>query len=158
SQGSLNPCAGAQAWRLMADGTPKATRREWIGLSVLTLPALVYLTDITALEGALPRISEALQPSSAPRLLLAGIYGFMMAAFLITMGTLGDRIGRRKLLLMGAAGFVLVSCASSIANRVEVLILLRGLLGIAAATLAPSTLSLIRNMFHDDAERQFAIG
>jgi DHA2 family multidrug resistance protein-like MFS transporter len=136
----------------------KATRREWIALSVLALPALVYLTDVTALEIALPQISASLQPSSAQFLWLADIYGFVLAAFLITMGTLGDRIGRKKLLLLGAAGFVLVSCAASVSNSIEVLILLRGLLGIAAATLAPSTMGLIRNMFHDDAERQFAIG
>jgi DHA2 family multidrug resistance protein-like MFS transporter len=136
----------------------KATRREWMALSVLTLPALVYLTDVTALEIALPQISASLQPSSAQFLWLADIYGFVLAAFLITMGTLGDRIGRKKLLLLGAAGFVLVSCAASVSNSIEALILLRGLLGIAAATLAPSTMGLIRNMFQDDGERQFAIG
>ena len=139
-------------------GTLKATRREWLGLSVLALPCLVYTTDITALDVALPTISAAMQPSSTQLLWLVDIYGFMMGAFLITMGTIGDRIGRRKLLLIGAAGFILISCAASMATSLNLLIGLRALLGIVAATLAPSTMALLRNMFHDDGERQFAIG
>ena len=142
----------------MPSAASKATRREWIALSVLALPCLVYTTDITALDVALPTISATLQPSSVQLLWLVDIYGFMMAAFLITMGTLGDRIGRRKLLLLGAACFVLISCAASMTTNLNLLIVLRALLGIAAATLAPSTMALLRNMFHDDAERQLAIG
>ncbi len=142
----------------MLSGTSKATRREWIGLSVLALPCLVYTIDITALDVALPTISAALQPSSAQLLWLVDIYGFMLGAFLITMGTLGDRIGRRKLLLLGAVSFIMISCAASMSTSLNQLIVMRALLGIAAATLAPSTMALLRNMFHDDAERQFAIG
>lgn len=142
----------------MLSGTSKATRREWIALSVLALPGLVYTTDLTALDVALPTISAMLQPSSAQLLWLVDIYGFMMAGFLITMGTVGDLIGRRRLLMLGAAAFVLVSCAASLAKSPEMLIALRALLGIAAATLAPSTMSLLRNMFHDEEERQLAIG
>lgn len=142
----------------MPSGTSKATRREWVALSVLALPCLVYTTDITALDVALPTISTALQPSSTQLLWLVDIYGFMMAAFLITMGTIGDRIGRRKLLLLGAVCFVLISGAASMTTSLNLLIVLRALLGIAAATLAPSTMALLRNMFHDDAERQLAIG
>ena len=142
----------------MLSGTSKATRRQWIALSVLTLPSLVYTTDITALDVALPTISAALQPSSTQLLWLVDIYGFMIAGCLITMGTVGDRIGRRKLLLLGSAAFVLISCAASMSTNIEMLITMRALLGIAGATLAPSTMSLLRNMFHDPAERQFAIG
>ena len=142
----------------MPSVTSKATRREWIALSVLALPCLVYTTDITALDVALPTISTALQPSSAQLLWLVDVHGFTMAAFLITMGTVGDRIGRRKLLLLGAAAFVLISCAASRSTSQEFLIVMRALLGIAGATLAPSTMALLRNMFHDDTERQFAIG
>lgn len=142
----------------MVSGTSKATRREWIALSVLALPGLVYTTDLTALDVAVPTISAMLQPSSAQLLWLVDIYGFMMAGFLITMGTVGDLIGRRRLLLLGAAAFVLVSCAASLATSPEMLIAMRALLGVAAATLAPSTMSLLRNMFHDEEERQLAIG
>src|SRR6266545_4030110 len=89
--------AGAQ------DGTPRAGRREWTGLAVLSLACLLYVMDLTVLHLAVPSISRDLRPSSAQLLWIIDIYGFMVAGFLITMGTLGDRIGRRKLLLTGAA-------------------------------------------------------
>jgi DHA2 family multidrug resistance protein-like MFS transporter len=136
----------------------KATRREWIGLAVIALPCLVYVMDLTVLNLALPAISAELKPSAAQLLWMIDIYGFLVAAFLITMGTLGDRIGRRKLLLIGAAAFAAASTIAAFADSAEMLIAMRALLGIAGATLAPSTLSLIRNMFHDERERQLAIG
>ena len=83
----------------------RAGRREWIGLAVLALACLLYVMDLTVLHLAVPAISEDLQPSSAQLLWIIDIYGFMVAGFLVTMGTLGDRIGRRKLLLIGAAAF-----------------------------------------------------
>jgi len=136
----------------------RATRREWIGLAVIALPCMVYAMDLTVLNLALPAISTELQPSSAQLLWIIDVYGFMVAGFLITMGTLGDRIGRRKLLLIGAAAFGLASIVAAFAKSAEMLIVMRALLGIAGATLAPSTMSLIRNMFHDEHQRQFAIG
>ncbi len=75
------------------------------------------------------------------------IYGFMVAGFLVTMGTLGDRIGRRKLLLIGAAAFAAASAVGGLSTSAAMLIVMRALLGIAGATLAPSTLSLITVMF-----------
>ena len=142
-----------------AAATPaKATRREWIGLAVIALPCLVYAMDLTVLNLALPAISADLRPSGAQLLWIIDIYGFMVAGFLITMGTLGDRIGRRKLLLIGGAAFGIASLIAAFSRSAEMLIAMRALLGIAGATLAPSTMSLIRNMFHDDEERQFAIG
>ena len=83
----------------------RATRREWIGLAVIALPNLVYAMDLTVLTLAVPSISADLRPSSTELLWIVDIYGFMVAGFLITMGTLGDRIGRRRLLLIGAAAF-----------------------------------------------------
>ena len=80
---------------------PRAGRREWVGLAVLTLACLLYVMDLTVLHLAVPAISEDLQPSSTQLLWIIDIYGFMVAGFLVTMGTLGDRIGRRKLLLVG---------------------------------------------------------
>jgi MFS transporter, DHA2 family, multidrug resistance protein len=114
--------------------------------------------DLTVLNLALPALSEDLQPSSAQLLWIVDIYGFMIAGLLITMGTLGDRIGRRRLLLIGAAAFGLASLLAAFSTSAEMLIAARALLGIAGATLAPSTLSLIRNMFDYAPERTFAIG
>ncbi|WP_061497516.1 MFS transporter [Ramlibacter tataouinensis] len=136
----------------------RATRREWIGLGVIALPCLVYSMDLTVLNLALPALSAELKPTSSQLLWIVDIYGFLVAGFLITMGTLGDRIGRRKLLLIGAAAFGAASAIAAYSRSAEMLIAMRALLGIAGATLAPSTMSLIRNMFHDEHERQFAIG
>lgn len=140
-------------------GAPaKATRREWIGLAVIALPCLVYAMDLTVLNLALPAISAELKPSSSQLLWIVDIYGIMVAGLLITMGTLGDRIGRRRLLMIGAAAFGAASTLAAFSSSAEMLVMMRALLGIAGATLAPSTLSLIRNMFLDANERQLAIG
>lgn len=137
---------------------PKAGRREWIGLGVIALPCLLYSMDLTVLNLAVPHLSADLKPSSAGLLWIVDIYGFLIAGLLITMGTLGDRIGRRRLLMIGAAAFGLASILAAFAPSAELLIAARAILGIAGATLAPSTLSLIRNMFHDAEQRTFAIG
>src|SRR5207244_11045436 len=92
-----------------ADAPRRATRREWIGLGVLTLACLLYVMDLTVLHLAVPSISRELHPTSAQLLWIIDIYGFMVAGFLVTMGTLGDRIGRRKLLMLGSATFGVVS-------------------------------------------------
>ena len=138
--------------------TPRAGRREWVGLGVIALPCLLYSMDLTVLNVAIPELSADLQPSSSQLLWIIDIYGFMVAGFLITMGTLGDRIGRRKLLLIGAVAFGAGSLLAAFSTSAEMLIVARALLGVAGATLAPSTLSLIFNMFHDPPQRTFAIG
>lgn len=146
----------------MADDTlvrsGKAEARDWIGLAVLALPCIIYSMDLTVLHLAVPQIAAALRPSSSELLWIVDIYGFMVAGALITMGTLGDRIGRRRLLLIGAAVFGVTSALAAFSTTPTSLIAARALLGLAAATLAPSTLSLIRSMFHDDRERALAIG
>ena len=142
----------------MRDVAPRATRREWIGLAVIALPCLLYSMDLTVLNLAVPQLSADLKPSSAQLLWIVDIYGFMVAGSLITMGTLGDRIGRRRLLLIGAAAFGVASVLAAFATSAEMLIATRALLGVAGATLAPSTLSLIRNMFLDPGQRTVAIG
>lgn len=137
---------------------PKATRREWIGLAVIAVPCLLYSMDLNVLNLAIPHLTADLKPSSTQLLWIVDIYGFLLAGFLITMGTLGDRIGRRRLLMIGAGAFGAASVLAAFANSAEMLIFARAVLGIAAATLAPSTLSLIRNMFLDPRERTTAIG
>lgn len=136
---------------------PRAGRREWLGLAVIALACVLYVMDLTVLHLAVPEISADLQPSSTQMLWIIDVYGFMVAGALITMGSLGDRIGRRRLLLIGAAAFGITSVLAAFATSAEMLILSRALLGLAGATLAPSTLSLIRSMFHDPQQRSTAI-
>jgi MFS transporter, DHA2 family, multidrug resistance protein len=140
-----------------ASTTPRAGRREWLGLAVLALPCLVYAMDLTVLNLAVPKLSEDLQPSSAQLLWILDIYGFLVAGLLVTMGTLGDHIGRRRLLLAGAAAFAVASVLAAWSTSAGMLIAARALLGMAGATLAPSTLSLIRNMFADPRQRTVAV-
>ena len=137
---------------------PRATRREWLGLAVIALPCMLYAMDLTVLNLALPRIAADLQPSSATLLWIVDIYGFFVAGLLITMGNLGDRIGRRRLLLIGATAFGIASVIAATSRTTGMLITARAVLGIAGATLAPSTLSLIRNMFLEPRQRTVAIG
>lgn len=143
---------------MTAEPPPKATRREWIGLGLLVLPCLLYSMDLTVLNLAVPSLSADLKPSAVQLLWIVDIYGFMVAGWLITMGTTGDRIGRRKLLMFGAAAFGAASVLAAFAPTAETLIAARALLGVAGATIAPSTLSLIRHMFLDEDQRTFAIG
>ena len=143
---------------MTAHTSKRAGRREWIGLAVIALPCLLYSMDLTVLNLAVPHLTEDLQPTSTQLLWIVDIYGFLIAGSLITMGTLGDRIGRRRVLMIGAATFGIASVLAAFAPTAETLIAARALLGIAGATLAPSTLSLIRNMFHDDKQRTVAIG
>src|SRR4029453_6364888 len=135
-----------------------ATRREWIGLAVLALPCVLYSMDLTVLNLAVPHLSADLEPSGSQLLWIVDIYGFLVAGSLITMGTLGDRIGRRRLLLTGASAFGAASMLAAFSFTAPMLITARAILGVASATLAPSTLSLIRNMFLDPRERTVAVG
>jgi DHA2 family multidrug resistance protein-like MFS transporter len=135
----------------------RATKREWFGLAVIALPCMLYSMDLTVLNLAVPSLTASLNPTASQLLWIVDIYGFFIAGSLLTMGTLGDRIGRRKLLLIGAAFFGVTSIFAAFAQTPEMLILARALLGISGATLAPSTLSLISNMFPNDRERTFAI-
>lgn len=137
--------------------TRKAGRREWIGLAVIALPCLLYSMDLTVLHLAVPRLTIDLRPSSVQLLWIIDIYGFFVAGSLITAGTLGDRIGRRRLLLIGAALFGAASILAAFSRSAGMLIATRALLGVAGATVAPSTLSLIRNMFLDPKQRTTAI-
>ena len=135
------------------DGPGRAGRKEWTGLAVLALPLLLVSMDVSVLYFAVPFISADLAPTATQQLWIFDIYGFVLAGLLLTMGSLGDRIGRRKLLLIGALGFSLASLVAAYSQSAEMLIAARALLGVAGATLMPSTLGLIRNMFHDAKQR-----
>jgi DHA2 family multidrug resistance protein-like MFS transporter len=135
----------------------RAGRREWIALAVLALPCLLYAMDLSVLNLAIPHLSADVRPSSTQLLWIVDIYGFLVAGSLVTMGTLGDRIGRRRLLLVGAAAFGAASVLAAWSTTAEMLIAARALLGVAGATVAPSTLSLIRGMFLDPRQRTVAV-
>ncbi|MFL6140494.1 MAG: MFS transporter [Labedaea sp.] len=139
-------------------GAPRATRREWIGLAVLALPTLLLSLDISVLYLALPRLATGLGANATQQLWILDIYSFMVAGFLVTMGTLGDRIGRRRLLLIGAGTFGAASILCAYATSPEMLIVARALLGIAGATMMPSSMALIRNMFRDAKQMAAALG
>ncbi|MBG0564788.1 MFS transporter [Actinoplanes aureus] len=138
--------------------SPRAGAREWLGLAVLALPTLLLALDITVLNLAIPHLSTDLRPSGSELLWIVDVYGFMIAGFLVTMGTLGDRAGRRRLLLFGAAAFGAASTASAYASSPEMLIAGRTVMGVAGATLMPSTLSLISSLFRDARQRGVAFG
>jgi DHA2 family multidrug resistance protein-like MFS transporter len=140
-----------------SETTGRAGRREWIGLAVLALPTMLLSLDMSVLHMAVPHLAAELRPSSTQLLWIIDIYGFMIAGFLVTMGTLGDRIGRRKLLMIGGAAFGTASVAAAFAQNPAMLIGARAVLGIAGATLMPSTLALISNMFRDPRQRGTAI-
>ncbi|MBK1783583.1 MFS transporter [Prauserella sp. ASG 168] len=114
--------------------------------------------DVTVLYLVLPSLVTDLDPSGTQTLWIMDAYGFLIAGFLITMGTLGDRIGRRRLLLIGAAAFGVASVIAAYSTSAELLIAARGLLGVAGATLMPSTLALIGTLFTVARERALAIG
>jgi DHA2 family multidrug resistance protein-like MFS transporter len=136
----------------------RAGTRHWLGLAVLALPTALLGLDVTVMYLALPELSLDLRPSSVQALWIMDAYGFMIAGWLITMGTLGDRIGRRRLLMIGAAAFGVASIAAAFSTSAAMLIAARAALGVAGATLMPSTLALISNMFTDARQRAFAIG
>ncbi|RST16416.1 MFS transporter [Streptomyces sp. WAC05374] len=131
---------------------------RWLALAVLVLAVLLVAVDATVLGLATPFLSEDLEPTGTQLLWIGDVYSFVIAGLLVSMGSLGDRIGRKKLLLTGATAFGAVSVLNAYATSPEMMIVARALLGVAGATLMPSTLALIRNLFHDPRERSLAIG
>ena len=143
---------------MQPEAPQQATPREWLGLVVLAFAVLLVAVDGTVLDLALPFISADLAPTSNQLLWIIDVYSFVLAGLLITMGTLGDRVGRRKLLLIGAAGFGIASVVAAFSTSPEMLIGARVLQGVSGATLMPATLGLIRTMFSDPRQRVMAIG
>lgn len=135
----------------------RAGRREWLGLAALMIPVLLVAIDNTVLSFALPAISVDLRPSGAQLMWIVDVYSLLLAGLLIAMGSLGDRFGRRRLLVIGSVGFGLASACAATSGSAEHLILARALQGIFGATLMPSTLSLIRNLFPQERNRRLAI-
>lgn len=137
---------------------PLAGRKEWLGLAVLTLPTMLAMLDLNVLFLALPRITSALHPSATQQLWITDIYGFLIAGFLVSMGRLGDRIGRKRLLLIGISAFGVLSVIAAHSANPGMLIAVRALLGIAGATIMPMTLALIRGTFTNSKQMGKAMG
>ncbi|MFC4553961.1 MFS transporter [Georgenia faecalis] len=138
--------------------SPATTRtRRWAALAVLMLPVLLVAVDNTVLSFAVPAFSEVLRPTGTELLWIVDVYPLVLAGLLVPMGSLGDRIGRRRLLLIGSTGFAVVSAVAAFAPTAEALIGARAALGFFGAMLMPATLSLIRNIFTDPTERRTAI-
>lgn len=146
-----------RAAKLEKKASDRAGAREWLGLGVLALPTMVLSMDLTVLHLAVPSLSADLAPSGTQLLWILDIYGFMVAGFLLVMGSLGDRIGRRRLLMIGAAAFAGASAIAAFSPTPEALIAARALLGVAGATLMPATLALLTDLFRVPAQRTFAI-
>ncbi|ALV36842.1 MFS transporter [Streptomyces sp. CdTB01] len=140
--------------------TTEAVKRpgRWTALAVLVLAVLLVAVDATVLGLATPYISEDLNPTGTQLLWIGDVYSFVIAGLLVSMGSLGDRIGRKRILLCGATAFGAISVLNAYATTPEMMIVARALLGVAGATLMPATLALIRNLFHDPRERSLAIG
>ena len=132
-------------------------RRRWAALAVLALPVLLISIDMTVLGFAVPALTAELRPTSTELLWIVDVYSFLLAGLLVLMGTLGDRIGRRRLLVAGAAAFGCASLVAAFATTAGMLIAARALLGLGGATLMPSTLALLRSVFPDARERRLAI-
>jgi len=136
---------------------PRAGWRGWIALAVLMLPVLLASVDNTVLNFALPQIALQLQPTSLQQLWLVDVYPLVLAGMLVTMGVMGDRFGRRRMLLIGATGFAAISALAAFAPTAGWLIAARAGMGLFGAVLMPSTLSLIRSIFADRNQRRLAI-
>lgn len=136
---------------------PKATTREWLALVVLILAVALLAIDGTVLYLAVPSLIEDIAPNATELLWIGDIYSFVLAGLLITMGNVADKYGRKKVLLIGSTMFGLASLLAAFASTPAMLIAARALLGIAGATIMPSTLSIIRNLFHDPVQRTKAI-
>lgn len=132
--------------------------RAWLGLLVVLGPVLLVSMDGSILFLAMPRISQALAPTADQALWILDIYGFAVGSLLIAFGNLGDRHGRRKLLMIGATFFGLGSAAAAFAPSAELLIAARALMGVAGATLLPSALAVLSELFADPRHRARAIG
>ena len=134
-----------------------SAKLRWVALAVLMLPVLLVAIDGTVLAFAVPKISEALSPTGAELLWIVDVYALVLAGLLVPMGSLGDRFGRRRMLLIGATGFAAISAVAAFVPTAGALIAARAAMGFFGAMLMPATLSLIRNIFTEANERRVAI-
>ena len=137
--------------------TSSNKKKRWVALAILMLPVLLVSIDNTVLSFAVPSIARALEPTGVQQLWIIDAYSLVLAGLLVPMGSLADRIGRKRLLIIGSTGFAAISALAAFAPTAEWLIIARAGLGFFGAMLMPSTLSLIRNIFTDSNERRMAL-
>ena len=137
---------------------PRAGAKQWWGLAILVIPSTLLFMMLTILFLAAPNLAADLNPTSTQLLWILDIYGFVMAGFLVAMGVLGDRVGKRLLMVIGAILFAAVSVAASLTTIPELMIVWRAVLGLAAAMMVPATIGLIFVLFADAKQRGVAIG
>ncbi|MFE0515368.1 MFS transporter [Streptomyces sp. NPDC058964] len=135
-----------------------AGANRWVVLVVLCVSLLLVALDATVLHVAVPAVTEDLRPGAIELLWIVDVYPLVCASLLILFGTLGDRVGRRRILLLGYALFGVASAVAAFAPSAQVLILARALLGVGGAMIMPATLSILRQVFPDRRERALAIG
>ncbi|MBO3749073.1 MFS transporter [Streptosporangiaceae bacterium NEAU-GS5] len=131
---------------------------RWSVLTLLCLSLLLIGVDATVLHIAVPALTAALEPSAVQLLWIIDVYSLVVAPLLVTFGTLGDRFGRRRLVLAGYVVFGLASLGSAFAPSPSALIVARACLGVGGAMIMPATLSMIRQVFTDRRERAIALG
>ena len=137
---------------------PRTGAKQWWGLAVLVIPSTLLFMMLTILFLAAPNMAADLRPTSAQLLWILDIYGFVMAGFLVAMGVLGDRVGKRRLMVIGAIVFGIVSIAAAMTTSPELMIVWRAILGLGGAMMLPSTLGLIFVLFAEPKARGIAIG
>uniref|UniRef100_UPI00118083C6 MFS transporter n=1 Tax=Streptomyces tricolor TaxID=68277 RepID=UPI00118083C6 len=133
--------------------TPGAGANRWVVLVVLCVSLLLVAVDATVLHVAVPAVTEDLKPGAVQLLWIVDVYPLVCASLLILFGTLGDRVGRRRVLLLGYGLFGVASAVAAFAQSAETLILARALLGVGGAMIMPATLSILRQVFPDRRER-----
>ncbi|MFG2879987.1 MFS transporter [Streptomyces sp. NPDC048337] len=143
-------------WQRIRAASGGANR--WVVLAVLCVSLVLVALDATILHVAVPSVTEDLRPGSIELLWIVDAYPLVCAALLILFGTLGDRVGRRRILLLGYGLFGAASAMAALADNAQVLIAARALLGIGGAMIMPATLSILRQVFPDRRERALAIG
>jgi EmrB/QacA subfamily drug resistance transporter len=135
----------------------KGYRNRWIALAFMGVSLLIISLDNTVLNLALPSIANDLGSSASQLQWIVDAYVLSIAGLLLTMGYMGDRLGRKPTLMAGLAFFGLFSLGAALSNSTGMLIAMRALMGIGAAIIMPATLSILTATFREPKERAQAI-
>lgn len=132
--------------------------RRWLILAIISSALLLIVIDMTVLYTALPTLTRELNASASQKLWIVNIYALIAAGLLLGMGTLGDRLGHKRLFIGGLCVFGLFSLIAAFSPSAGVLIGARGFLAVGAAMMMPATLAIVRVTFNDPREQAMAFG